>query len=153
MEVDMRETLLHKAANSGNYEEAAELLRSDFNDIDKQDLNRRTALMHAAASGHSDIVKLLLAYGASVHKKDRWGRTALTYACKNYYMQNDYAVLAQLVLKGAETNLKDKMGVKPIEYIPDWLFSRKSVRLLFIHPGVYLRRHPELQAEIERPLS
>ncbi len=40
----------------------------------------RTILMHAAQSGHVEVVKLLLEKGAQVNARDRGGKTALSHA-------------------------------------------------------------------------
>jgi len=40
----------------------------------------KTALIHAAANGHTEIVQLLLEKGVDVNTKDNDGWTALMYA-------------------------------------------------------------------------
>lgn len=43
--------------------------------IDQKDAHTWTALMHAAFSGHAEIVDMLIKHGADVREKDKWGRS------------------------------------------------------------------------------
>jgi ankyrin repeat protein len=58
------------------------------------DQNGSTALIHAAAKGHADVVRLLLVYGADVDAHDNTGTTALMVASRNGHM----AVVQQLLM-------------------------------------------------------
>ncbi|MFC1835335.1 ankyrin repeat domain-containing protein, partial [Thermodesulfobacteriota bacterium] len=50
-------------------------------DIEAGDDHRhRTPMMHAAQSGHLEVVKVLLKNGANVNATDRGGKTALSLA-------------------------------------------------------------------------
>lgn len=49
-------------------------------DINAVDENGATALHHAAAKGHVEIARLLIAHGADLERTDRKGRTPLMIA-------------------------------------------------------------------------
>ena len=51
-------------------------------DIDRKNKYGHTALTWACASGHADVVRLLLFKGANIHHQTVEGRTCLHYACK-----------------------------------------------------------------------
>ncbi len=75
-----------ESAKNGNIEDVREYLNT-YKDIDNEintfDENRNTALILASASGHSDIVQLLLNRGADVNIKNDYGNTALILASYN----------------------------------------------------------------------
>jgi ankyrin repeat protein len=52
-------------------------------DVNTKDSENLTALMHASANGHLDMVDLILLDGANVNETGRNGITALIYACYN----------------------------------------------------------------------
>lgn len=55
------------------------------------------ALAYAVRAGRTDLIKVLVDKGAEVNAKDRWGRTALHWAC--YYCR--YSTFFELVLRAA----------------------------------------------------
>jgi uncharacterized protein len=74
-------------------------------------LNTETALMRAAANGHSEVVQLLLARGADPNVRHTGigqlqGRTALLFAVDNQQAE----VVALLLDAGADVNVKDALG-------------------------------------------
>jgi ankyrin repeat protein len=62
---DIRVSLLMAAVNA-NYAEIAKLLLDNKADVNWKDNLGNTAIMHAAYAGNTDMVKLLISYGASV---------------------------------------------------------------------------------------
>jgi ankyrin repeat protein len=76
-----------------------------------QDLNEH--LWTAARKGDAQAVKALLARGAEVNAKTRYGATALTYAADRGYLE----VAKILVEHGAEVNAKDTFyGAPPLTW-------------------------------------
>jgi hypothetical protein len=70
------------AAQFGMADELREMLDADPNLVDEVDDRRMTALMGAAHGGHMDLVRELLARGASPILRDDHGVSALDYAIR-----------------------------------------------------------------------
>jgi ankyrin repeat protein len=69
------------AAAEGRVSQVKSLLaRGRGAEVNDKDKGGQTALMRAAANGHTAVVKLLLAKGAEVNEKDHDGQTAWTKA-------------------------------------------------------------------------
>ena len=73
-------TALHRAAYENRIAVIRVLLERDSLDITHQDDHGATALHHAAAGGHREIVDLLIMSGADPESPDLSGRTAAIYA-------------------------------------------------------------------------
>ena len=65
-----------------------------------------TALMYAALSGQTEVVKALLDKGEDVNAKDNEGRTALMFAAINQHS----AVVSMLLDHGADANARANDG-------------------------------------------
>ena len=92
---------LHLASRIGKTEITQRLLQ--VCNTKKTDNNGRTALHHAAETGHTDIVILLVKKKANLRAKDDKGQTALHLAAGNGH---EVAVRA-LIEMGADANAKD----------------------------------------------
>src|SRR5262249_21453671 len=77
-------------------------------DVNTRDARDTTLLMHAAAVGSADAVKLLLDSGADVNTANPLGSTALTFAA------DQPAKATLLVAKGANVNAATKLGRTPL---------------------------------------
>jgi uncharacterized protein len=82
-------------------------------DINLQDNDMVTALMHASALGHIDIVKFLIEKGADINAKNSWaGWNALIYSSMNGKTET----VKYLIEKGADVNTKDNEGKTALMY-------------------------------------
>jgi serine/threonine-protein phosphatase 6 regulatory ankyrin repeat subunit B len=87
-----------------------ELLQSRSVNVNDTDASGNTALHLACTSGHLDIVKQLLHYGAAVNVSNKLGRTPLHEASSNGHKE----VVAILCKHKADVNVIDKNGKTPL---------------------------------------
>jgi TonB family protein len=86
------------------------LLAAAAPDVDAPDAAGWTALMHAAAGGHDEIVEMLLEAGASVNRQNRQGQTALHLAA----IHGRAASARRLLEGGADFELDDSEARSPL---------------------------------------
>ena len=80
--------------------------------VDISDDIGTTALMNAARSNRTDVVRYLLANRAKVNQQNCSGNTALHNASLN----NNTDVISVLLQHGASRYIKNKYGNTPIDY-------------------------------------
>jgi len=86
------------------------------------DKSHKTALELAVSSGRIDSIQLVLARGVDINEKNRYGRTALHYACykqdgrppRHTWRVGQKKVVKFLLEKGAHVNAKDKAQQTPL---------------------------------------
>lgn len=105
--------------------------------IDIVDFSARTALMNEAASGHLEIVRDLLAYGAAVELVDREGKTALHWAAEHGFAE----VVRVLLDAGASTEVCDRDGWNPLACAADGGNTRIVTALIEGGADVNARAH------------
>eukprot|EP01038_Epipyxis_sp_PR26KG_P005332 gene5332-7399_t len=95
--------------------ESISQLRSHLNksgvDINIQDENGDTALLHAVYLERIRTVRVLLNAGCDVNKSNKYGRSALWFACSKSYLD----LVHLLCEHHGQLDLKDKDGISPIE--------------------------------------
>ncbi|XP_055002897.1 ankyrin repeat domain-containing protein 26 isoform X2 [Sorex araneus] len=103
---------IHKAASAGDVAKVQQVLllgKSGLNDRDKMN---RTALHLACASGHREVVTLLVERKCQLNLCDRENRTALIKAVQ--CQKEDCATI--LLEHGADPNLQDSFGNTALHY-------------------------------------
>jgi ankyrin repeat protein len=75
--------------------------------VDARDDHGRTAMIHAAITGHKELMDQLLEYGADINAADNRGQTALMAAAHRGY---DLCV-AHLIDRGAKMDQQDEHGL------------------------------------------
>ena len=85
---------------------------SDYFPIEalKNSKELNAALLDASYNGHTEIVKILIEKGASIHEKNNNGSTPLHYASDNGHTE----IVKILIEKGANIHEKDNDGWTPL---------------------------------------
>ncbi len=106
---------IHEAARTGNIEAVKQHLDAET-DVDVRSfIAKETPLHEAAASGHKEIVELLIAKGADVnatplHKE--LNSTPLDYAASSGHKE----IAELLIAAGADVNANNLNGWTPLDY-------------------------------------
>jgi hypothetical protein len=103
---------LHHAVASGSIDEVERLLNAGADVNGTPSVSPATALIVSATRSPSDpnLVRFLLARGASVNQRGAFGKTALSFAM----IQPDPEVVQILLEAGAEPNFVDEQGETPL---------------------------------------
>ena len=76
--------------------------------LDSADYDRRTCVHLAAAEGHEKVVNFLIARGATIHPKDRWGNTPVHEVRKAIKHLDQLHAAVGCILTEEESNLRDR---------------------------------------------
>jgi ankyrin repeat protein len=110
-------TALHLAARWGHAELVSFMLSKGVQP-NIQDKNGMTPLMTAIDRHHMDVVQMLLEHlgEQGLEERDEKGRTALHLAaeCRSLDEEARTQLVAELLKKGAQVNVKDKDGMTPL---------------------------------------
>ncbi|XP_054680982.1 M-phase phosphoprotein 8 isoform X3 [Grus americana] len=100
-------TLLRDAVKSGDYMTVKMALSSneEYN-LDQEDSSGMTLVMHAAAGGHDDLLRVLIRKGAKVNGRQKNGTTALIHAAEKNFL----TTVAILLEAGAYVNMQQSSG-------------------------------------------
>ncbi len=79
--------------------------------VNRTDPDKMTYLHWAALAGQTGIARALLAKGANVSARDRWGMTPLHYAASFYHGRTD--VVEALLQAGADPRARNRAGETP----------------------------------------
>ena len=102
------------------------LLREPGLEINRTDIDGRTALILAVISGNFYIVERLLSKGINANLRDKWGQTALAYAV----IQNIPEVLEPLLSDArVDLNTQNNFGTAPLS-IASWYGDHRMVSQL-----------------------
>lgn len=105
-------TPLIKAVKGGNIELVKCLIAQKTIDVNKQNLEKNTALHEAAFKGNKELVDRLIASGADVNKQNSAGKAPIHRAVS----ANHLVVVKSLLNNGASINLQDSLGYTPCHY-------------------------------------
>jgi ankyrin len=107
-------TPAYVAAELGNAAILRRLLDAGA-DVKTADGSGDTLLMAAVRAGNADAVDLLLERGAAVNAGDpQLGHTALMWAAR----RNDTAIMKRLLARGAEVEVRTRVGERPVARPP-----------------------------------
>ncbi|QKD56720.2 ankyrin repeat-containing domain protein [Fusarium oxysporum Fo47] len=129
-----KETALHCAARIGSLKMVETLLHHGAN-VDSEDDDLATPLIHAASKNHLPVVERLLAHGATVGARDIRGSTAMTWAIlngnfemarlfDNIYGQSAVETFKDLISRGLRLDRCNQYGHPTLNFI----LSREPVR-------------------------
>jgi ankyrin repeat protein len=119
-----KDSSLHEAIEAGNME-MVELLLELGADVNAQDWERRTPLLHAEETGRHDIVEFLVEAGAYIDWRDRNGCTIIDWAAE----YDDADSIHRLVDLGVDLIQKEGRWTAPL-YRASRAGSVKAVRAL-----------------------
>ncbi|XP_040217366.1 fibronectin type 3 and ankyrin repeat domains protein 1 isoform X1 [Rana temporaria] len=97
---------LHRAVNMDDEGAIINILQSGHVQVDVPDKMGFTPLMVAAQKGYLRLVKLLVEYGANVHKGNGSGKNSMMLACFSGHLD----VVQYLRTQGASWETRDKSG-------------------------------------------
>ncbi|KAF2882262.1 hypothetical protein ILUMI_23906 [Ignelater luminosus] len=165
--IDIRDkncdTILHYCGLHGNTDLIEMVLDIKADLINLKDWVGKTALIHAATSGHAPALTLLISKGAEVNSSDNENNTALIWAAHNGHgesvdvlitleanveMRNNYGrtpllcaaekghieIAKQLIAKGANTEVVDSEGFTAVQLAA--YNGHLEILLLFLSQGV-----------------
>jgi len=93
----LEETALHFLAVE-NFPSGVEFLCRHGAEVDSLDFSKATPLLHAAALGYEDVVRILLANGANPNVQDNTGETVLSSARRS----GNQRIVEMLIQSGAK---------------------------------------------------
>ncbi|EFN87525.1 ankyrin repeat domain-containing protein 54 [Harpegnathos saltator] len=150
------ERRMRVAAATNDIDTVKELLENDVTP-NNHDAQGRTPLHHAVCRGYTEIVSLLLGYGADPNQRDRIGNTPLHLAA----VTSKISIVTLLLAAGTDVLSSDRHGYNPLQlaqaklkmlqsYKEEGLVSikdemRNIVRMLM----VYLHKQKNMGEQIE----
>ena len=108
---------LFRAAKKGNLEKAKRQLNDTIH-VDSKDKENRNALDYAIDGGHKEMVRLLIAYGATVNpRQDLIHNSYKEWTPLHYATNEGHKEITELLIsEGAYINAKDSKGKTPMDY-------------------------------------
>ena len=98
---------MHLCCKAGNINAVRVLIAPEVDlDVDVQTETGTTAIMMAAANGHSGVLKMMMERGVGLDIQDQMGDTALHMAARCGFT----GFCARLVSRGASTELRNRDG-------------------------------------------
>ncbi len=127
----VNQTPLHVACEQGCLDVVLFLLDKGL-DVDDAPPPGRFAPLHMAVLGeHLDVARALIERGASVNRRDAWGRTILHYAAE----QNDTDMVMFILAQGGDPDIEDLQ-----DHTPSQIAGSEPLKHLL--KGLQQREHP-----------
>ncbi|CAE7490100.1 ankrd52 [Symbiodinium sp. CCMP2592] len=124
---------LHFAAQGGYLATAGLLLEAQAY-LELEDATQRTPLHHSARSGHVEVTELLLSAKARPDARDGDLNTPLHHTARSDLLFN---VSFLLLTRGADFELEDAIGFRPLHYACTFSQSLTAMRLLDLSADVW----------------
>ena len=120
---------IHDAAAKGDLRSVRSELDKGVNANAKNSASAAPPLLLAALNSQTEVIKLLIAEGADLDGKDKFGNTSLHYAS-----QHGSKVIVELLISNkANVNMKNKGGETPLDIVAD----KDTADILRKHNGTY----------------
>ena len=102
-------------------EDLAKLLinKSSSEDLNHQDKEGKTPLIHACIQGYHTLVDLLMQRKVETPRYDKYGKTALIYACKNGHLLCVDSLLSEVPKDKVAISWKDAYDMTARNYSQD----------------------------------
>lgn len=97
----IHEAIMHRYEKGTIKELSLFLLKNECLNIEQQNSDGHSPLQFAVSLELPDVVKLLIAFGATVHTKDNYGESPLRYAVDN----GDFEMASLLISHGANASM------------------------------------------------
>ena len=120
---------IHDAAAKGDLRSVQLELDRGVNPNAKNGTSTAPPLLLAALNSHAEVIKLLVAQGAELDGKDKFGNTSLHYASQ----RGSKDIVKLLISNKANINTKNKGGETPL----DIAANEETADILRYHNGIY----------------
>ena len=118
-----------KHFNDPNSVEFVRTFINNVGNVDIEDDDGNTLLMHAVANKHQSMVTMLLSEGANPNFKNKLGFTPMHLAASN----GDNTAIHYLIMAGGDPNLRDNDGNTPFMYAA--MMCNKETNKLMVDMG------------------
>ncbi|KAJ0041110.1 hypothetical protein Pint_26730 [Pistacia integerrima] len=134
----MSETPLHVSASNNKTEIVKFLLEwkeDDKVDLEAKNMYGETPLHVAAKNGCNEAARLLLAHGALVEAKTKYGATPLMLSVYHSSRAEDCSIVETLLENNADCDATDDEDINPVDHLSKIQESGKLHDLLHSHQG------------------
>lgn len=133
-------SLISELVTQDCYNLLPRLLDEGYLSLDSADSHGRSILMWYAISCDSFMAEKMLDRGASVHQRDKDGRTAFSYG----FNRLNEAVLARMLEAGSDINERNAAGLTALMvFAQDDIDNGERIRFFLEHGADVNRRSPE----------
>ena len=120
---------IHDAAAKGDLRSVQSELDKGVNANAKNSASAAPALLLSVLNSQTEVIKLLIAEGADLDGKDKFGNTSLHYASQH----GSKGIVELLISNKANINTKNKVGETPL----DIAANKETADILRNHNGTY----------------